>query len=214
VLPFTDLVRVDLGEVQYEEAVAAMEQWAVECRNGDAGDRLFLLSHPPVVTFGPRTPHQHLPSASSGLPTVQVDRGGQATYHGPGQIVGYLVADVRRRGPADVVRWAERGVIAALTSLGFTARRRETPPGGPSLVGVWTADHRKIASIGMRIRGGVSTHGFALNVDPDMDVFDRFVSCGLADPMTSLRILSDETGSVTPSDAEVRDALARALGAT
>src|SRR5690606_13465104 len=162
-----------------------------------------------------------------------------------------LVANVRERGPADVVRWMEQGIIAALDPLGFPAIRRQTPPGGPSLVGVWrpdhrkvasiglrmrggvrrhglplhhdphptaldalgfpaigrqtppggpslvgvwTPDHRKVASIGLRIRGGVSSHGFALNVDPDMTVFDQFVSCGLTDPITSLRVLAEERG--------------------
>jgi lipoyl(octanoyl) transferase len=212
--PFPGLARVDLGEIPYDEAAKAMEGWAAECRAGTEGDRLFLLSHPPVVTYGPRTPREHLPAAVSGLCTVEVDRGGQATYHGPGQVVGYLVANVRERGPADVVRWMEHGIIAALAALGFPSCRRETPPGGSSLVGVWTPDHRKVASIGMRIRGGVSTHGFALNVDPDMAVFDSFVSCGLTDPMTSLRVLADEAGRPVPGDGEVRDALALALGAT
>ncbi|TQM02880.1 lipoyl(octanoyl) transferase LipB [Pseudonocardia kunmingensis] len=211
--PFPRLARMDLGEVPYEEAVSAMEGWAAECRAGTAGDRLVLLSHPAVVTHGPRTPREHLPSAVSGLRTVEVDRGGQATYHGPGQVVGYLVAHVRERGPADVVRWMEEGLVAALAALGVPARRRDTPPGASSLVGVWTPDDRKVASIGMRIRGGVSTHGFALNVDPDMRVFDAFVSCGLAEPMTSLRVLADEAGRRAPSDADVRDAVSRALGA-
>jgi lipoyl(octanoyl) transferase len=210
---FPDLSRVDLGEVEYDSATTAMEGWAAECRAGTAGDRLFLLSHPPIVTYGSRTSPADLPPAASGLPVVEVDRGGQATYHGPGQIVGYLVANVRERGPADVVRWMEQGLITALDALGFPAVRRQTPPGGSSLVGVWTPDHRKIASIGMRIRGGVSTHGFALNVDPDMAAFDQFVSCGLADPMTSLRVLADERGEQVPKESEVRDALAAALGA-
>lgn len=191
-----------------------MQDWVAQCRAGTEGDRLFLLSHPPVVTYGPRTSPADLPPAAAGLPVVPVDRGGQATYHGPGQVVGYLVAHVRERGPADVVRWMERGIIAALATLGFAAVRRQTPPGGPSLVGVWTPDrHRKIAAIGMRIRGGVSSHGFALNVDPDMAVFDQFVPCGLADPTTSLRVLADEQGRPAPTEAEVRDALADALGA-
>jgi lipoyl(octanoyl) transferase len=190
-----------------------MQGWVAECQAGSAGDRLFLLSHPPVVTYGSRTSPADLPAATSGLPVVPVDRGGQATYHGPGQIVGYLVANVRERGPADVVRWMEQGIIAALHALGFPAVRRQTPPGGPSLVGVWTPDDRKIASIGMRIRGGVSSHGFALNVDPDMTAFDQFVSCGLADPITSLRVLADERGEQAPKEPEVRDALAEALGA-
>jgi lipoyl(octanoyl) transferase len=210
---FPDLARIDLGEVEYHAAIAAMNGWVAQCQAGTAGDRLFLLSHPPVVTYGSRTSPADLPAAASGLPVVEVDRGGQATYHGPGQIVGYLVANVRERGPADVVRWMEQGIIAALEVLGFPAVRRQTPPGGSSLVGVWTPDDRKIASIGMRIRGGVSSHGFALNVDPDMTAFDQFVSCGLADPITSLRVLADERGEKAPQEADVRDALAKALGA-
>jgi lipoyl(octanoyl) transferase len=210
---FPGLVRVDLGEIPYLEAAEQMRGWVSE-RQGDAvGDRLFLLSHPKVVTFGPRTSPADLPSAASGIPTVEVDRGGQATYHGPGQIVGYLVANVRGRGPADVVRWMEHGVVAALDALGFAAQRRQTEPGGPSLVGVWTPDRRKVASIGMRIRGGVTSHGFALNVDPDMTVFDEFVSCGLTDPIVSLRVLADEQHRPVPTESTVRDALATALGA-
>jgi lipoyl(octanoyl) transferase len=210
---FPGLARIDLGEVLYAEAAEAMRGWLAECQAGTAGDRLFLLSHPPVVTYGPRTSPGDLPAEAAGIPTVPVDRGGQATYHGPGQLVGYLVAHVRERGPADVVRWLERGLIEALAALGFPAVRRETPRGASSLVGVWTPDHRKIASIGMRIRGGVSSHGFALNIDPDMTVFTSFTSCGLTDPITSLRVLADERGVPAPSDAEVRDAVTAALGA-
>jgi len=191
-----------------------MQQWVTECQTGVAGDRLFLLSHPPVITYGARTAPADLPAMASGLSTILVDRGGQATYHGPGQVVGYLVANVRERGPADLVRWMEHGVITALNSLGFPSQRRETERDGPSLVGVWTPDGRKIASIGMRIRGGVSSHGFALNVDPDMAVFNTFVSCGLADPVTSLRLLANERGEDAPNNKEVRDALATALGAS
>lgn len=190
-----------------------MRRWVAECQSGAAGDRLFLLSHPPVITFGPRTRPEDLPSAVAGLEVVQVDRGGQATYHGPGQLVGYLIAHVRDRGPADVVRWLEQGIIAALATLGFAARRRETQPGAPSLVGVWTPDDRKVASIGMRIRGGVSSHGFSVNIDPDMTVFDSFVSCGLTDPITSLAVLAAREGHPTPTDKAVRDVVAAALGA-
>lgn len=212
--PFPHLTRIDLGEVPYAEAIGAMRQWVAECQSGAVGDRLFLLSHPPVVTYGPRTQPGDLPPATAGLDVVQVDRGGQATYHGPGQVVGYLIAHVRERGPADVVRWLEQGIITALATLGFLAVRRQTLPGGPSLVGVWTPDNRKIASIGMRIRGGVSSHGFSVNVNPDMTVFDSFVSCGVTDPITSLRVLADERGGPAPSETTVRDALATALGAT
>ncbi len=207
------LARVDLGEIPYAEAMRCMRGWVEERRAGRAGDRLFLLSHPPVITYGPRTDPADLP-ADLGVPVVEVDRGGYATYHGPGQLVGYLVVDVRRRGPVDIVRLLENGLIAALADLGLPAVRRDTPPGSPSLVGVWTPGHHKIASIGMRIRHGVTSHGFALNVDPDMNAFDRFVACGLHDvTMTSLRRHADECGLPVPPEAAVRDAVAGRLAA-
>ena len=212
--------RVDLGEIEYEDAMARMDGWVAERRDGAAGDRLFLLSHPPVVSYGSRTPPADLP-ADIGVPTIATDRGGYATYHGPGQLVGYLVANVRglraelgkgQFGAGDLVRWLELGLVDALASLGFTAVRRDTPKGATSLVGVWTPEHHKVASIGMRIRYGVSSHGFALNVAPDMSVFDRFTVCGLHDvTMTSLRRLAERAGRPTPSNAEVRDAVAASL---
>src|SRR5439155_866208 len=135
--------RVDLGEIPYTEAVDRMTGWAGEHREGRAGDRLFLLSHPPVITYGPRTDPADLRGELT-VPTVAVDRGGYATYHGPGQLVGYLIVNVRQRGPVDIVRWLENGLIHALADLGFPAIRRDTPPGSPSLVGVWTPGHHKI----------------------------------------------------------------------
>jgi lipoyl(octanoyl) transferase len=205
------LQRVDLGEIAYADAIDRMSGWVAERQAGAEGDRLFLLSHPPVITYGPRTAAEDLP-AELGIPSVEVDRGGYATYHGPGQLVGYLIVNVRQRGPADIVRWLENGLVSALGKLGFPAIRRDTPPGTSSLVGVWTPDHRKIASIGMRIRHGVSSHGFALNIDPDMTAFDRFTVCGLHDvTMVSLAQLAAESRTPTPTDAEVRDAIAAEL---
>ncbi len=201
--------RVDLGTVDYPQALEDMRGWVRERQDGEAEDRLFLLSHPPVVTYGPRTNPADLPEH---LPTVAVDRGGFATYHGPGQLVGYLVVNVRERGPVDIVRWLEHGLIDALGELGFDAVRRDTPKGSTSLAGVWTPDGRKFGSIGMRIRGGVTSHGFALNVVPDMTAFHHFTACGLVDvTMTSLAELAAEQGRATPTDAEVRDAVAAAL---
>ncbi|UWP79577.1 lipoyl(octanoyl) transferase LipB [Dactylosporangium fulvum] len=207
------MVRVDLGEVGYTEAIEAMRGWVAERQAGTAPDRLFLLSHPPVVTYGRHTPPGDLPQDGS-LQTVEVDRGGHATYHGPGQLVGYLVMNLRERGPGDVVRWLELGLIAALAELGFAAVRRETPKGESSLVGVWTPEHHKLASIGMRIRGSVTSHGFALNIDSDLDVYDRFTACRLDGvTMTSLRRLAEAAGVPTPAESDVRDAVARHLGA-
>jgi lipoyl(octanoyl) transferase len=143
-----------------------------------------------------------------------VDRGGQATYHGPGQLIGYLVVDLRQRGPGDVVRWLEDGLINALDSLGFKTIRRDTPPRSQSLVGVWTPDHRKLASIGMRIRRGVTSHGFALNIAPDLSVFSAFTACGLPEvAMTSLAELALAEGRSAPAESEVRTAIAAALDA-
>ena len=207
------LQRIDLGEVPYDQATDLMAGWVDERRRDLAGDRLFLLSHPPVITYGPRTAPGDLPPFAVGIPRVLVDRGGSATYHGPGQLVGYLVVKLSERGPVDIVRWLENGLIGALDRLGYSAVRRETPPRSPSLVGVWTPDHEKVASIGMRIRGGVTSHGFALNVDPDMGVFDEFTACALHDvTMTSLRQLADRRGVAVPTDAAVRDAVSTALG--
>lgn len=204
--------RVDLEEVPYERAMADMRAWVEERRQGLEGDRLFLLSHPPVITYGQRTDPGDLPA--DGIPVIPVDRGGLATYHGPGQLVGYLVIDIRERGPVDIVRWLERSLIDGLGALGFETVRRDTPRGGTSLVGVWTLEHRKLVSIGMRIRGGITSHGFAINVEPDMSVYHRFVACGLpAATMTSLREVCDGRGLPMPSEAAVRDALAAALGA-
>ncbi|TDD27521.1 lipoyl(octanoyl) transferase [Kribbella turkmenica] len=191
-----------------------MQGWVEERLAGTAGDRLFLLSHPPVITYGPRTVLDDLPAEAAGIPAVAVDRGGFATYHGPGQLVGYLVIDLKQRGPVDVVRWVENGLIEALGSLGFPLVRRDTPKGARSLVGVWTEDGRKLCSIGMRIRRGVTSHGFSVNVDPDLTVFHTFTSCGLHDvTMVSLAELAAERGVPAPTDTAVRDAIARSLGA-
>ncbi|GAA2338352.1 hypothetical protein GCM10010170_019870 [Dactylosporangium salmoneum] len=205
------MMRVDLGVVGYAEATEAMRGWVAERQAGAAPDRLFLLEHPPVVTYGRHTPPEDLPRDGS-LEVVEVDRGGHATYHGPGQLVGYLVMNLRERGPGDVVRWLELGLIAALADLGFATVRRETPKGADSLVGVWTPEHHKLVSIGMRIRGGVTSHGFALNVDPDLGVFDRFTACRLPGvTMTSLRRMAEAAGVPVPAGADVRDAIAARL---
>jgi lipoyl(octanoyl) transferase len=207
------LERIDLEEVAYVEAMERMREWVRQRQEGLIRDRLVLLTHPAVITYGARTPEHELPRDTS-IPLVEVDRGGQATYHGPGQLIGYLVVNLRERGPGDVVRWVENGLIRALATLGFPAVRRDTPPGAQSLVGVWTPEHEKVASIGMRIRGGVTSHGFALNVAPDLDAFTAFTACGLPEvTMTSLARLAAHRGALTPPEPYVRTAIAEALGA-
>jgi lipoyl(octanoyl) transferase len=205
--------RIDLGEVPYPEAIAEMDQWVRQRQDGLIADRLVLLTHPPVITYSARTPPAELPVHGS-IPLVQVDRGGQATYHGPGQLIGYLVMDLHQRGAGDIVRWLENGLVDALQSLGFKAIRRDTPPKSQSLVGVWTPERTKIASIGMRIRRGVTSHGFALNIAPDLTVFSAFTACGLPEvAMTSLAELASNDSRPAPTEAEVRAAVASALDA-
>jgi len=205
--------RIDLGEVPYAEAMTEMGHWVAQRQDGLIEDRLVLLTHPPVITYSARTPPEELPAHGS-IPLVAVNRGGQATYHGPGQLIGYLVLDLHRRGVGAIVRWLENGLVRALGSLGFTAIRRDTPPRSQSLVGVWTSDHQKIASIGMRIRRGVTSHGFALNIDPDLSVFSTFTACGLPEvAMTSLAELAARDGRPAPAEEDVRAAVAAALDA-
>lgn len=208
-----ELERVDLGEIPYLEAVEQMGTWVRQRQDGLIADRLALLNHPPVITYSARTPRHELP-VNTEIPLVEVDRGGQATYHGPGQLIGYLVINLRERGPGDIVRWLEEGLVGALDSLGLRAVRRDTPSKGQSLVGVWTPEHRKVASIGMRIRKGVTSHGFALNIAPDLAAFSTFTACGLPEvATTSLTEMAAALGQPAPTEGAVREAVATALGA-
>ncbi|MGN6036661.1 lipoyl(octanoyl) transferase LipB [Brevibacterium casei] len=196
-----------LGEIPYREAMTMMDEWVTERRSGDAGDRLFLLTHPEVITYTRTTRSEELPDHSCGIDLVRTDRGGYATYHGPGQLIGYLVIGLGNVGPSALIRWVEDTLIAALSDIGIFAYRRDTPPGSDSLVGVWAGDDRKIASIGMRIRKGITSHGFALNVNPDLAVFDRFTACRLPD--TQMGSLEQITSQASPiREATVRTAIA------
>ena len=107
------------------------------------------------------------------------------------------------------MRWVETRLVTATARLGFPVHRRDTPPRSKSLVGVWAPGERKLASVGMRIRGGITSHGFAINVDPDLDAFRRFTVCGLPDvTMTSLHELAHHLNRPTPTESAVRDAVA------
>jgi lipoate-protein ligase B len=163
------------GRVAYERAVAWQEALVARCLAGGP-DALLLLEHPPVYTLGRGADPVHLGlAADTGAPIVRTHRGGQVTYHGPGQLVGYPILDLRRRRPD--VRWylrtLEDVLIAALADLGIAAERRA------GLTGVWVGP-RKIASIGVALRRWVSWHGFALNVGHDLGGFDAITPCGIA----------------------------------
>jgi lipoyl(octanoyl) transferase len=173
-----------LGRIDFADALVLQEQ-AVEAKRHDpaAPDQLFLLEHEPVFTIG-RTPDRSslLGGAQLPYPVFPINRGGQATYHGPGQLVGYPIIDLRRCGQDlhRYLRWLEKVLIDLLDLNGITATRRE------GLTGVWV-ENRKIASIGVGVRHWISMHGFALNICGDLSPFALIVPCGIAGvEMTSL----------------------------
>lgn len=145
-----------------------------DAREADTPDELWLLEHPPVFTLGQAGRPEHL-LAPGTIPVVQTDRGGQVTYHGPGQLVAYLLLDLRRAGIGikRLVERLEQSVIDLLAEHGVAAERRADAPG------VYVAG-AKIASLGLRVRNGCSYHGLALNVDMDLEPFGRINPCGYA----------------------------------
>ena len=201
----------ELGVVAYGEALALQERVRA-ARQADAiPDTLLLLEHPPVYTRGRRSLAGELPLGedwyrAQGIDIVDVDRGGRLTYHGPGQLVGYPIMRI-----VDVIaylRTMETAIVAALADAGIHARAR--PGDGPDYTGVWTQE-RKIASIGVHVARGVTTHGFAINVDNDLEPFAWVVACGL-DGVSMTSVLS-EAGDGAPGLAAVRAAVAQRFAA-
>jgi len=161
-----------LGRRDYEPTWRAMQEFTAQ-RSGATRDELWLVEHPPVYTLGIASRREHLPQADAGIPVAQTDRGGQITYHGPGQIVAYLLLDLRRRGIGvrELVRRMERAVVKLLADYGVAAAGREDAPG----VYVGAA---KVAALGLRVRHGCCYHGIALNVDMDLAPFAAIDPCG------------------------------------
>ena len=173
-----------LGRVPYYDAIRSMRRFTDTAR-GDTPDELWLLEHPPVFTLGQagRRGCVHDPGA---VPVVRSDRGGQVTYHGPGQLVAYLLFDLRRAkiGARRIVETLEQAVIDMLDDASVAAARREGAPG------VYV-EGCKIASIGLRVRAGRTLHGLSVNVDLDLSPFGRIDTCGFADlPVTRLADLA------------------------
>ena len=165
-----------LGPTEFAHALALQEELAAKKReDASLEDQLLLLEHEPVYTIG-RTPDRSslLGSAHLPHPVFSINRGGQATYHGPGQLMGYPIIDLRRCGQDlhKYLRWLEQLLIDLLARYDIAAQRRE------SLTGVWV-ENRKIASIGVGVRHWITMHGFALNVCGDLSPFDHIVPCGI-----------------------------------
>ena len=182
-----------LGRVEFARALALQEKIVAAKREDPSQlDELLLLEHEPVYTIG-RTPDQSslLGAAHLPHPLFAINRGGQATYHGPGQLMGYPIIDLRRSGQDlhKYLRWLEQLLIELLAEHGIAASRRE------SLTGVWVED-RKIASIGVGVRHWITMHGFALSVCGDLSPFNHIVPCGINNvAMTSME---KETGQAFP----------------
>jgi len=166
------IVIQQLGMVAYEPTWRAMQAFTAK-RNAHTPDEFWVLQHPPVYTLGVAGRAEHLPRADNGIPVIRIDRGGQITYHGPGQVVIYLLLDMRRLGLSvrPLVRRMEQAVIDLLDGYGVAAQGRIDAPG------VYV-DGAKIAALGLRIRSGCCYHGLAFNVDMDLTPFHAINPCG------------------------------------
>ncbi len=162
-----------LGRVDYEPTWHAMQAFTA-ARGPDTPDEIWLLEHPPVFTQGLAGKREHILHTTD-IPIIPIDRGGQVTYHGPGQVVAYLLLDLKRRGYGvrELVARMEQAVIDLLAGYAVTAERRERAPG------VYVGG-KKIAALGLRIKHGMSYHGLALNVDMDLTPFTHINPCGYA----------------------------------
>jgi lipoate-protein ligase B len=199
-----------LGTVEYLRARELQDVLVNQVHDGQSPNTLLLLEHRHVYTRGRLSRDHHLVTpeyelAALGVPVHETDRGGQITYHGPGQLVGYPIINLRRLGigPLQYVRTLEQVIIDTLSDFDIPAHTE------PDLTGVWTAGG-KIAAIGVKISRGIAFHGFALNVNNDLSYYRHIIPCGITDrPVTSMR---GELG-IDADMAAVHQALARAFGA-
>jgi lipoyl(octanoyl) transferase len=197
----------DLGRVSYSAALGIQRQLAEERKQGLGVDHLLFVEHPHVVTIGRNGHEENLLAPEevlrrAGIELHECDRGGDVTYHGPGQIVAYPIMDLRewKRDVGAFVRGIEQVLIDALADFDIDARRI------PGMTGVWAGD-AKVAAIGVHLSRWVSTHGWALNVSTDLAYFNYIVPCGLAKPVTSMTALG-----VLADSEDVKIALVRRFG--
>jgi lipoyl(octanoyl) transferase len=203
------LLTVDrLGTVPYRPTWELQDELADQRRGRHIGDRLLLLEHFPVYTIGRGGDETNMLAGPArlrelGAELIRIDRGGDITFHGPGQLVAYPIVELR--DPLDLrryVRTLEAAIIATAAAFGVVGDRLEGHPG------IWVDGERKLAAIGVRVRRGVTTHGLALNVNTDLRWFAEMIPCGIRDK--DVTTLSREAGRTVPMD-EVEDELARQL---
>ncbi|MFN8534499.1 MAG: lipoyl(octanoyl) transferase LipB [Dehalococcoidia bacterium] len=207
------LAIVDLGRVEYDEAWERQRQLVADRVAGRIGDTILLVEHPPTITLGRGARREHVllsdeALAARNVALREIDRGGDVTYHGPGQLVGYPIIDLTARG-RDLHRYLrdlEGCLIAALDGFAIAAGRIE------GLTGVWVGD-RKIAAIGVKVSRWVTSHGFALNVESDLSGFGLIVPCGLRDKrVTSVSLELGRPVALDEARPVVRRALERTFG--
>ena len=179
----------DLGRMGYEAAYALQRELVSRRKAGEIPDQLLFVEHPPVITMGRNAREANILFSrealfASGVEVHETDRGGDVTYHGPGQIVGYPIFDLRewKRDVGAYLRAVEQVIIEAIGEFGYEGERV------PGATGVWVGP-AKVAAIGVHLSRWVSSHGFALNVETNLDHFKLIVPCGLDKPVTSLRAL-------------------------
>jgi len=199
------------GLVDYREAWEAQRKLQAEVKSGEAGDTVLLLEHASVYTAGKRTAPQERPL--DGTPVVDVDRGGKITWHGPGQLVGYPIVKLPEAVyVVDYVRRLEEALIALCREYELDRAARVTGRSGVWLPAEGGKQERKIAAIGVRVAGGVTMHGFAFNVDPDLSAFDAIIPCGITDAgVTSLAAEIGESPSLPEIAHVLRPHLERYL---
>jgi lipoyl(octanoyl) transferase len=209
-----------LGQVDYSTALDLQQTIVGLVKEGRIGHTLLLLEHPPVITLGRNAGMQNIVAsrdflASQGIELVETNRGGDVTFHGPGQLVGYPIFDLRafspRMGAVEFVRKIEEVLIRSLGDLSVVTQRIK------GLTGVWTEADKpaKIAAIGIHISRAVTSHGFALNVSTDLDYFKLIVPCGIADkPVTSLaeELVLANSPRELPSLAQMAEMVSRSFG--
>lgn len=204
-----------LGLADYTRVWQAMQRFTDQ-RDADTQDEIWLLEHPAVFTQGQAGKAEHI-LAPGNIPVIQVDRGGQVTYHGPGQLVGYLLIDLRRRklGVRDLVTAIERAIVNVLAYYQIDAAPRADAPG--VYINASAAAHggAKIAQLGLRVRRGCSFHGLSLNIDMDMEPFQRINPCGhVGMDVTSMCLQRGQAPDKTALSTRLLDELAADLGYT
>jgi lipoate-protein ligase B len=195
----------DLGVVDYDDALALQTAMLAARIDGSVGDTLLMMEHPHVFTLGRGADERFIVNKGTGVPIRRVSRGGQVTYHGPGQLIGYpiLKLEGRDRDVTKYLRSLEAAMLDALAKFGIDAVSRS------GMTGVWVGA-RKIASIGVGIRRWVTWHGFALNVSTDLSFFDSIVPCGIEGcRMTSVSEVTNRTVSVREFANAMRESFAR-----